>query len=183
MASDGLAQAARGRRGGRNGSQPVYNDVLADEICDRLAAGESLSAICKHPQMPDEKTVRLWATEGSEWALTFAPKYTRARQIGYERLADQVIEIGDSSFVGPDGFVDNGAVQAARLACENRKWLLSKMLPKQFGDKVTAELVGDSDRPLITRIELVPVDPRPIVDVTPAKPRKQRIRKPSGSPG
>jgi hypothetical protein len=97
-------------------------------------------------------------------------------------LADEVIEIGDASFVGPDGFTDNGAVQAARLACENRKWLLSKMLPKQFGDKVTQELVGDADRPLVTRIELVPVDPRPIVDVTPAKPRKQRIRKPDGSP-
>src|SRR5678815_5947240 len=102
--------AGKIRRGGRHGSQPIYTEELAEEICDRLADGESLASICKDQHMPSEKAVRLWATEGSEWALTFAPKYTRARQVGYERLADQDIEIGDVSFVGPDGFVDNGAV-------------------------------------------------------------------------
>jgi hypothetical protein len=44
---------------------------------------------------------------------------------------------------------------------DNRKWILARMLPKQYGDKVTQELVGDGDRPLVTRIELVPVAPRP----------------------
>ena len=44
---------------------------------------------------------------------------------------------------------------------DNRKWLLSKMLPKQFGDRVTQEIVGGGDQPLITRIELVPVAPKP----------------------
>lgn len=42
---------------------------------------------------------------------------------------------------------------------DNRKWLLSKMLPRQFGDKVTQEIVGDANRPLVNRIELVPIDP------------------------
>jgi hypothetical protein len=42
---------------------------------------------------------------------------------------------------------------------ENRKWLLSKLLPRQFGDKVTQELVGDPERPVVNRIELVAVDP------------------------
>ena len=41
------------------------------------------------------------------------------------------------------------------------KWLLSKLLPRQFGDKVTQEIVGDGGSALITRIELVPVAPRP----------------------
>jgi hypothetical protein len=91
-----------------------------------------------------------------------------------------VLSLGDASIVH-NGEPNNALVQYHRLMSENRKWLLSKMLPKQFGDKVTQELVGDSDRPLVTRIELVPVDPRPIIDVTP-KPRKPRIRKPNGSP-
>ena len=35
------------------------------------------------------------------------------------------------------------------------------MLPKKYGDRVTQEIAGEAAAPLITRIELVPVDPRP----------------------
>ena len=34
-------------------------------------------------------------------------------------------------------------------------------MPKQYGDKVTQEIIGEDGSALITRIELVPVDPRP----------------------
>jgi hypothetical protein len=79
--------------------------------------------------------------------------------IGIEKYADEVIAISDAPCMGPDGFADNGLVQKQRLQAESRKWLLSKMLPKQFGDKVTQELVGDPNQPIVTRIELVPVAP------------------------
>jgi hypothetical protein len=90
-------------------------------------------------------------------AAKFASDYARAREIGYQKMAEEVIEISDEEVIGPDGYIDNGAVQRARLRAESRKWLLSKMLPKQFGDKVTQEITGDPDAPLVTRIELVPV--------------------------
>jgi hypothetical protein len=150
--------AAPRRRGGRNGSEKVYTEELAEEILDRLAAGESLAAICSDPALPSEKTVRYWAID-ENGPPGFATRYARARSVGYERLADEVIAIGDTECIGPDGFVDNGAVQRARLMSDNRKWLLSKLLPKQFGDKVTQELVGDPNAPIVTRIELVPVAP------------------------
>lgn len=67
--------------------------------------------------------------------------------------------LSDQDFVGPDGFVDNGAVQAARLQADSRRWFLSKLMPKKYGDKVTQEITGDPNAPLVTRIELVPVDP------------------------
>jgi len=63
--------------------------------------------------------------------------------------------------MGPAGRVDNAAVQQRRLQIETRRWVLSKLLPKTYGDKVVAELVGDADRPVITRLELVPVSPTP----------------------
>ena len=151
------------RRGGRNGSQPVYTEELAEEICDRLASGEPLLEICRSPGMPPEKTVRMWARQKTEphvrGAEPFASKYTRARSIGYEVLADQILTIGDAS-IYHNGDPDNALVQHARLMSENRKWLLSKMLPKQFGDKVTQEITGEDGGALITRIELVPIAPR-----------------------
>ena len=43
-----------------------------------------------------------------------------------------------------------------------------QVLPKIYGDKI--EVTGDSDAPVVTRIELVPVMPRMIDAGTPAAP-------------
>ena len=150
------AVLARGR-GGSNGSQSLYSEELAEEICERLAQGESLYAICKDPEMPREKTLRMWA----ETRPAFASKYARAREFGYDSIAEQVMALSDQDFAGPDGFIDNGAVQAARLQTDSRRWFLSKMMPKRYGDKVTQEITGEDGGALITRIELVPVAARP----------------------
>jgi hypothetical protein len=42
---------------------------------------------------------------------------------------------------------------------DSRRWFLSKAMPRKYGDKVTQELVGNLDAPIVTRIELVPVAP------------------------
>jgi hypothetical protein len=51
-------------------------------------------------------------------------------------------------------------VQQARLRVDTRKWILSRMLPRRFGDRVTTEVTADPNAPLLTRIELVAVPPR-----------------------
>lgn len=152
----------RSRNGGRNGNGPVYSEELAEEICDRLATGESLFSICKDQRMPSEAGVRKWV----ETRPAFGAMYARAREFGCDSIAEQVIAISDQVFVGPDGFVDNGAVQAARLQVDSRRWLLSKLVPKRYGDKVTQEITGEDGGALITRIELVPVAarPRPLIE-------------------
>ncbi|HXJ71222.1 MAG TPA: hypothetical protein VNM37_00170, partial [Candidatus Dormibacteraeota bacterium] len=141
-------------------------EALADEICARLSAGESLAAICKSPHMPTETKVRTWAlndrADKRGTGAGFKQRYLVAREMGYERMAEQVIEISDADYRMPDGLVDNAAIQQARLRSDNRKWLLAKMLPKRFGDRVTAEVVGDVNAPLLQRIELVAVRPKVI---------------------
>ena len=89
----------------------------------------------------------------------FSSSYARARSIGYERLAFGLLAISDADCIGPDGRADNALVQKQRLQADTRKWLLSKLLPRQYGDRVTAEIAGDAERPIVTRIELVPVYP------------------------
>jgi hypothetical protein len=47
---------------------------------------------------------------------------------------------------------------------DTRKWLLSKMLPKVYGDKLQAELTGANGGPVqheVTKIERVIVDKKP----------------------
>jgi hypothetical protein len=169
-----LAEALQQRPGGRNGAEKVFTQELFEEICDRLATGQSLRAICRDPHMPDEKAVRKWVTkEGAD----LGPQYARAREMGFDSLAEEVIEISDQPCLGPDGYVDNGAVQRARLMADSRRWFLSKAMPKKYGDRITTEVVGDGDNPLITRIELIPIDvrPKPVIEHESAdKPGKKR---------
>jgi hypothetical protein len=133
----------------------VYTQAIADEICDRLADGESLNEICKTPGMPTDQTVLNWVDEDRGG---LGRKYARARSRGYEKLANEVLLISDAPCEGPNGYADNALVQKQRLQVESRKWMLSKMLPKIYGDKI--ELSGDASAPLIQRIELVAVRPK-----------------------
>lgn len=112
---------------------------VAETICDRLAAGESLNAICKTDGMPSEPTVRRWAIEDFEG---FATKYTRAREIQAHFLAEQIIAISDES--SRDSYTDENGVERtntevvarSKLRVDSRKWFLSKVLPKVYGDKL-----------------------------------------------
>ena len=51
-------------------------------------------------------------------------------------------------------------VARSRLKVDTRKWLMARMAPKVYGDKVTQEVQGPDGGPIkqeITRIELVAV--------------------------
>lgn len=173
--------APRGR-GGRSNTGPVYTNALAEEICDRLAAGEPLAQICRDAHMPDERAVRKWVQTRAE---TFGPMYTRAREIGYDSIAEGILQYGASKAecVGPDGYIDNGEIQRLRMLSDNKRWLLAKLRPKQYGDRVVQEITGSDGSQLVTRIELIPVEPRrrqgPDIeaDGSPVEARNQRSLK------
>ena len=145
------------------GRPSAYEPSLADEILERITEGESLRAICSDPGMPSHVTVLRWVKDNpgcdENGANGFSDQYARAKTALHELMAEDIIEIGDAD-ITVNGIPDNALVQKARLMCDNRKWLLSKLLPRQFGDKVTQELTSDPDRPLITMIQLVPVAPK-----------------------
>jgi hypothetical protein len=126
--------------------------------------------------MPSEMAVRKW----TETRPDFGSRYTRAREFGCDSIADEIVEISDEPILFNDE-PNNAIVQHARLRTDNRRWLLSKMMPKRYGDKVTQEITGEDGGALITRIELVPVAarPRPAIEhddsqVLSSKPRARR---------
>jgi hypothetical protein len=104
-----------------------YTKVVAGEICDRLATGESLRSICSAEHLPHEATVRQWATDNYRGFYT---QYARARNVGLDVLADEVLGIADH---------DAGDVARDRLRFDARRWYLSKLAPKRYGDKVEVE--------------------------------------------
>jgi hypothetical protein len=143
----------------KRGGQTLYSEEIAEEICQRIAAGESLVSIGADPRMPSDTTIERWGEIDSEERPGFSGRYARARERCLRRLADEALVIADKPCLF-NGIPDNALVQQARLQIDTRKWYLSKLLPRQFGDKVTQELTGDPDRPLVTMIQLVPVPPK-----------------------
>lgn len=99
-----------------------------------------------------QSTFNLWVNEDVE----LAAEYARAREDLIERMANEVLELSDAD-VGfqPDGKKDWAAIQKHKLQVDTRKWLLSKLSPKKYGDKL--EVSGDPSSPLIQRIERVVV--------------------------
>ena len=69
MLDDLTVQRSRGR-------PSAYSEKNAAEVCERLAAGESLRAICRDGHMPPESTIRGWAIEDYSG---FSARYARAR--------------------------------------------------------------------------------------------------------
>jgi hypothetical protein len=61
------------------------------------------------------------------------------------------MDISDKDVGITDGKKDWAAVQKHKLQVDSRKWLLSKLAPKKYGDKL--ELSGDNENPLVHRIE------------------------------
>lgn len=129
----------------KRGRKGAYTDALGRRICEYLADGETLISVCRRDDIQvSERTVRTWAADPDH---PFSPNYARAREIGYHRLADQIIEIADNVTITDT--LDPATVQRDRLRVEARKWLLSKALPKIYGDKV--ELTGKDGGPIETR--------------------------------
>lgn len=84
-----------------------------------------------------------------------AGQYAQARAAMIDKIADDIMTIADEDLIPTgEGKVDSAMVQKQRLRVDTRKWLLSKMAPKKYGDKL--ELSGDEQAPVsIQRIERV----------------------------
>jgi hypothetical protein len=80
-----------------------------------------------------------------------AERYARAKFDGLERLADEIVQLADESREGSktretkDGtFIETGdMVERTRLQIDTRKWLLSKLAPKKYGDRLELDHKGE----------------------------------------
>ena len=140
----------------------MFTQAMADSVLELLATGKSLRKSAVEAGT-SEGTVYRWL----ELNPQFAEEYARTRACAYRMLADEIIEISDEADVeakyqGDDVKLDLSAVAVARnrLRVDSRKWMLAKMLPKVYGDKL--ELGGGLElNQKIERITRKIVDARP----------------------
>lgn len=130
--------------GRERGRPSEYTPEIASKLCAELSTGRTLRDVCRDDGMPPESTVRGWVLDDREG---FAAQYTRARELGYHSMADETLEISDDGSNDwmerghgeddPVEVVNHEAIARSRLRVDTRKWLLSKALPKIYGERVT----------------------------------------------
>lgn len=133
----------------------AFNQDTADKVCQLLEDGKSLRAAATEAGTT-HSTILAWVKENT----AFANQYTHAREVGYKLLADEIIDISDEKEVqvrydGEDTTLDLSptAVARNRLRVDTRKWMLSKMLPKIYGDKLDMNHGVQEDNPLAKLFE------------------------------
>lgn len=104
---------------------------LVDEICRRIAAGESLRSICRDDHTPALSTVCLWIVDGKH--PEFSAQYSEAREAAGYVHADRIQQIADS--VAEEQL----SPQAARVMLDAYKWSAERMAPKSHSPQMITD--------------------------------------------
>lgn len=137
------------------GRPTTFNQETADEICNRIANGESLRSICDAESMPDKATVFRWLGAHK----LFCDQYARAREAQADAIFDEILHIADNPKIGVKTKTnDKGEVEVSegdmiehrRLQVDARKWMAGKLRPKKYGDKLDVDHGLQPDNPIAT---------------------------------
>lgn len=139
---------------------------IIDSICNDISSGLSCRKACLKNELP-QKTFYEWI----DLDETKSKQYARACTDRADFIFEEAIEIADTPI---EGIVieidDNGRTKEKKgdmlghrkLQVDTRKWFLSKMFPKKYGEKL--EIAGDGDNPLIPEQKFTPEQIDKIID-------------------
>lgn len=135
-------------------------DTLKD-VFTRISEGESMRSVCRDEDMPCRNSIEKWIRE-DEYTMS---QYTRARELRQELIFEDILNIADDNHKDlrylKDGteVTDADVIQRSRVRIDARKWMLGKMNPKKYGDKVDITSDGDKLQGLtVNNIDLSKVD-------------------------
>ncbi len=140
----------------KRGRPTKYTPELAALICKKVATSTcGLSKLCRmNDDIPEKSTINLWRWEYPD----FSAQYAQAKLTQADLLAEECLEISDDASQDLDFDKDGNEilntefVARARLRIDTRKWLASKLLPKQYGPHVPKEDNKDDNKSVLEKI-------------------------------
>jgi hypothetical protein len=128
--------------------ESTYTPELADEICERIANGETLRAICRDSHMPTYRSVYRWREAYPE----FASRLAHARDCGADVIAEEALEIADTTKLGErtedseqgKKVVREDMLGHRKLQIETRLKLLAVWFPRKYGQRIDMTTGGES---------------------------------------
>jgi hypothetical protein len=128
----------------KTGRPSKYDPEIARIICEQLSEGIPLRQICRDNEgFPAWRTVYDWMGRDESLSASIA----RARDIGYDALAEECLLIADTIQLGQKQVMtDEGSSTTIedmlghrKLQIETRLKLLAKFHPTKYGDRVAIE--------------------------------------------
>lgn len=122
---------------------------LIETILARVAGGEGINKLA--PELGfDPPTFRKRVYDDVDGLAT---RYARARDIGLDHMAEDLLRIADTqveAIITREGekgveITRKDALEHRRLMVDTRKWYLSKIAPKRYGDRLD---ITSGDKPL-----------------------------------
>jgi hypothetical protein len=124
------------------GRPTIYTFKIAEKLCLLIATTpQGLEHICKQNRdLPRQATIYCWLRTHHE----FRERYALAREQQAQILFDQIVDIADTPKEGATVTTRGGRrerrvgdmTEHRRLQIDARKWVLSKLLPKKYGDRI-----------------------------------------------
>jgi hypothetical protein len=102
-----------------------YTPELADALLHRVSEGSSLSEACRAEGIP-ESTARQWARDNR---CGFGAAYQQARMLQLEAWSDRIVDTGQRTDI---------EATDKRVICDSYKWILSKLGPERYGERLPA---------------------------------------------
>jgi hypothetical protein len=125
--------------------------------------GMTLTSALKQPNMPSVK----WVYDELKRDADFEKLYARATEMRADKWFEDLIQlvndydeeqvVTETKGIQGDGAVDvvqitkRDAYQSKRLKVDTLKWMLAKMHPKKYGDRIMTEDVTEKPKTLIIR--------------------------------
>lgn len=149
-------QAKKPRKPGKNkevkekrprGRPSDYQKEIGDKICLMISTNVmSIKRILKSDEsFPSPPALFRWINSNED----FRNQYARAKEAQAEMMAEEMLEIADDGSNDLMTIVKGDQVyqkenkevtNRSRLRVDTRKWLMSKMFPKKYGEKIQQDV-------------------------------------------
>lgn len=126
-------------------------EKVFDNILEDIEQGKSLRQVLRNENKPSSRTFFKWLDNDENKVK----RYARACSLRADSMFDDMIDISDTTEEGTTitesdkGIFTNTGdmIQHRRLKIDTRKWILSKMNPKKYGDSKQIKLTdGEGDK-------------------------------------
>ena len=119
--------------------EDTFNDILSE-----IEQGNSLISILRRKEFPSTATFYQWLEADEEKTK----RYVRACELRADVIFEQIIEIADHSDEDHTPFTGSNIVQRDRLKIDARKWIVAKLHPKKYSDRVYQDITTHQEQPL-----------------------------------
>jgi len=119
--------------------EDTFNDILYE-----IEQGNSLISILRRKEFPSTATFYQWLEADEDKAK----RYVRACEIRADVIFEDIIDIADHSNEDHTPFTGANVVQRDRLKIDARKWIVAKLHPKKYSDRVYQDITTHQEQPL-----------------------------------